>query len=367
MENLLILTNSVGGLYNFRKEVIEAFLNNGFQVYISIPEYEERAKYFETKGCHIVKTQLDRRGVNPFVDLKLMLAYRRLLRRVRPLAVLTYTIKPNIYGGIAAQLTRTPQLANVTGLGDAVENGGWLHKLSVFLYRIGVKKAKCVFFQNSTNKEQCERLGIASSNSILLPGSGVNLSHHTLKPYPKDQGVIRFLYIGRMLKDKGIEEYLETAKIIKRAYPNVEFQVLGRVEGNYQMTINDLESQGIVNYLGVTSDVRPFIEKVECTVMPSYHEGMSNVNLESAANGRPVITTNIPGCKETVDDGITGFLVKPRDVDSLVRKVETFINLPHDEKAKMGVAARKKVEREFDRNMVINAYLKEINALKKYV
>ncbi len=362
--NILILTNSIGGLHSFRKEVMKAIVDEGYEVYISEPDDDERVRYFEGIGCHIIKTEFDRRGMNPLKDLRLMMRYGKMIRQLKPKAVLTYTIKPNIYGGMACRLSGVPQLANVTGLGDALENGGWLQKLTVSLYKMGIKKARRVFFQNKNNREFCVKLGIADENSKLLPGSGVNLLHHGYQEYPADEGKIRVLFIGRLLKDKGVEEYFETAKVINAKNRNTEFQILGHVEGNFLEQLNQLQKEGIVKYLGTTSDVRPYIGAVECTVMPSYHEGMSNVNLESAANGRPVITTDVPGCRETVDDGVTGYLVGARSSQSLEDAVDRFIKLPYEEKVKMGQAGRKKVEQEFDRRIVIEAYLKEINSLK---
>ena len=362
-ETILVLTNSIAGLHSFRKEVMKAIVDEGYQLYISVPDTDDkRIDYFNGIGCQIIKTDFNRRGMNPIDDLKLMLKYRRIIKELKPKAVLSYTIKPNVYGGIACRLTGTPLIVNVTGLGDAIENGGWLQKLAVYLYKIGVGKAKRVFFQNPSNKEVCQRYGIADENAIVIPGSGVNLEHHTYQKYPNDDN-IRFLFIARLLKDKGIEEFFETAKTIKAKYPNTEFQILGREEGDYQTQLNELVKAGIVKYLGTTSDVRPYIGNVHCTIMPSYHEGMSNVNLESAANGRPVITTDVPGCRETVDDGITGFLVKSKDSIDLTEKMKGFMNLSHEEKEAMGYAAREKVEREFDRNIVVQAYLKEIKSI----
>lgn len=358
--NILVLTNNIGGLHSFRKEVMKAIVDAGYDVYISEPDDDERVKYFEEIGCHIIKTDFNRRGMNPFADFKLMLRYRNFIKQLNPKAVLTYTIKPNVYGGMACRLTHTPQLANVTGLGDAVENGGWLQKLTVTLYKMGLGKSRRVFFQNKSNRDVFIRLGVADENSILLPGSGVNLDHHTYQEYPADEGKIRFLFIGRLLKDKGIEEYFESAKKVKSKYPNTEFQIVGTVEGPYQTQLDSLVKEGIIIHLGKTTDIRPFIGSVECTVMPSYHEGMSNVNLESAANGRPVITTDVSGCQETVDDCTTGYLVEAKNSLRLTDAVERFIKLPYSEKVLMGKNARRKVEKEFDRQIVVNAYLKEI-------
>ena len=360
--NILVLTNNIGGLYSFRKEVMKAIVEAGYEVFVSEPDDDERVKFFEEIGCHIIKTVFNRRGINPVEDFRLMLAYRKLIRQLKPHAVLSYTIKPNAYGGIACRLTGIPLLANVTGLGDALENGGLLQKLTVALYRIGISKARCVFFQNETNKAFCESRGIFGRKTRLLPGSGVNLEYHRYQELPPD-GIIRFLFISRLLRDKGTEEYFQMAKAIKEKYPNTEFQILGWCEGDYKEELDALIEKGVVNYLGSTSDVRPFLAKVHCTVMPSYHEGMSNVNLESAANGRPVITTDVPGCRETVNDGETGYLVKPRDDKALIEAVERFLFLPYQDKQKMGRMAREKVEREFDRNIVIKAYLEEIESI----
>ena len=364
-DNILIFTNSIGGLYSFRKEVVKAIIVSGYEVYISEPNDDERVRYFEGIGCHIIKTEFDRRGINPLKDLGLMMRYRKIIRQLKPRAVLTYTIKPNIYGGMACRLCGVPQLANVTGLGDAVENGGWLQKLTVTLYKIGLGNARCIFFQNASNRDFFIKNGIVDENSILLPGSGVNLQHHVFQKYPTDEGKIRFLFIGRLLKDKGIEEYFETAKAIEEKYPFTEFQILGSVEGPYQAKLDELVKEGIVKHLGTTSDVRPFIGAVECTIMPSYHEGMSNVNLESQAAGRPVITTNVPGCKETVDEGITGYLVESKSSENLISAVERFIALPYSQKVVMGQNGREKVKREFDRRIVIDAYLKALDKLEK--
>lgn len=360
--NILVLTNNIGGLHSFRKEVMKAIVDDGYEVYISEPDDDGRVKYFEEIGCHIIKTDFDRRGMNPLADFKLMLAYRKMIIHLKPIAVLSYTIKPNVYGGIACRLTRTPLFANVTGLGDALENGGWLQRLTVMLYKMGIDKAKCVFFQNGTNRDFCIKHGIVKNRTILLPGSGVNLRHHTFHAYPPD-GTIKFLFISRLLKDKGSDEFFEMAETIKGKYPNTEFQILGWVEGDYKERLEDLVKRGVINYLGTTHDVRPFLGNVHCTILPSYHEGMSNVNLESDANGRPVITTNVPGCRETVDDSRTGYLVNPRDAKDLTNAVERFILLPYSQKKQMGVNARKKVEREFDRQIVVDAYLKEIREL----
>jgi len=363
--NILILTNSISGLHSFRKEVVKAICDEGYKVIISAPEDDSKTDFFISLGCEISINKFSLRGKKPLADIRLMLSYRKLMKEKNPIAVLTYTIKPNVYGGLAARICHVPQLANITGLGDAIENGGWLQKLTLLLYKIGLGNANCVFFQNRCNREFFIQERIVRNSSFLLPGSGVNLQYHSFQEYPVEGEPIRFLYIGRLLKDKGTDELLETFKEIKKKHPQIEFQIIADyVENEYRGQIENLVELGVLRFLGAQADVRPFIGVVHCTIMPSYHEGMSNVNLESAANGRPVITTNVPGCRETVDDGKNGFLVEVRSVKSLIEAVERFINLPYKQKVLMGEEARKKVEREFDRQIIIDAYLNRIKTLK---
>lgn len=362
---ILVLTNNYGGLHSFRKEVIQALIDNGYQLVISAP-FDEKTHFFEEMGCELIDTKFDRKGTNPLSDFRLMLYYRRLIRKVRPGVVLSYTIKPNLYGGMACQLCEVPQIANVTGLGSAVENPGWLQRLTILLYKIGMRKTHTVFFQNKANMQFCEQHKMVSGRKVLIPGSGVNLQRHVLQPYPSQDDPIRFIFISRLIKEKGIEEYLGAAELVKKNHPEVEFHILGRSDGTYDERMKAMQETGVVQYDGLVMDVRPYIAKSHCTIHPSFYpEGMSNVLLESCAAGRPVITTNRPGCGEIVDEGRTGFLVKAKDVDDLSNAIEKFLALPYDRKAQMGAEARKKVEKEFDRNIVVEAYMREINSLNK--
>lgn len=361
----LILTNHLHGLYNFRKEVVHAILETGVAVCISAPKDKDSFVYFKKSGCKIIITNIDRRGMNPLKDLKLLCHYIRLVRQIKPSFVLGYTIKPNIYGGLACRLCHIPFLPNVTGLGTAVENPGFLQLITTLLYKISFKGAYTVFFQNEENQRFCISRKLISCPSVLLPGSGVNLQYHTFKKYPEFSGRISFIFIGRIMKEKGIEEYLEMAQRIKEKYEGVDFHILGSYEEKYAEKLRDFEKSGIVIYHGSTNDVRPFIERSWCTVHPSYYpEGMSNVLLESCAAGRPIITTDHCGCREIVDDGVNGFIVHQRNVNELIQKVMDFINLPYSVKKMMGEASRQKVEKEFDRNIVISNYLKAINSIQ---
>lgn len=360
---ILILTNTFSGLLNFRKEVVKAFTDKQCEVVISAP-FDSKKSYFEEIGCKLIDTQFDRKGTNLLNDLKLILYYRKLIISEHPDVVLSYTIKPNLYGGMACQLCGVPQIANVTGLGSAVENPGWLQRITMILYKIGLRKTHTVFFQNKANMMFCEKHGMVKGNKILIPGSGVNLQHHTFQPYPAQEEPIRFIFISRLLREKGIEEYLMAAQKIKSKYPDTEFHIVGSCEENYEERINKLSKENIVIYHGVQPDVRPFIGKAWCMVHPSFYpEGMSNVLLESCAAGRPVITTDRPGCGEIVDDGLNGFVVKQQDAADLILKIEKFIQLPYEQKKEMGSAAREKVCKEFDRQIVVDAYLNAINKI----
>lgn len=360
---VLILTNNFGGLYSFRKEVILALKNAGYHVIISAP-FDDKAHFFRDMGFELIDTEFNRKGLNPLKDLGLMLRYRKLIKQVKPDVVLSYTIKPNLYGGMACQLCGVPQIVNVTGLGSAVENPGWLQRLTILLYKVGLRKARMVFFQNKANMEFCERHGMVKGKTRLIPGSGVNLQHHALQEYPAENEPVIFIFIGRLLIEKGIEEYLTAAMDIKYKYPETEFHILGSCEKNYQKRIETLQKDGIIIYHGRQLDVRPYIGKAWCTVHPSFYpEGMSNVLLESCAAGRPIITTDRPGCGEIVDDGINGFVVKQHDGYDVARKIEHFLALSYRKKREMGLAARRKVEREYDRNIVVQAYLNEIKSI----
>lgn len=362
---ILILTNNYVGLYSFRKEVVKALIEKGHNVFVSAP-VDEKTKDVESLGCNIIDTQFNRKGTNPIKDLSLMLRYRRLLKEVKPNVVLSYTIKPNLYGGMACQICHVPQLVNITGLGSAVENPGWLQKLTILLYKIGLRKTHTVFFQNNANREFCLKHGmVKGGQNVLLPGSGVNLEYHSLQDYPAKAEPIKFMFISRLLKEKGIEQYFAAAEVIKKNHPTAEFHIVGWCEDAYSKRLKELQDKGIIIYHGPVGDVRPMIGMANCTVHPSFYpEGMSNVLLESCAAGRPIITTDRPGCGEVVDDGVNGFVVKQQDADDLVEKIERFFSLPYEQKKQMGQNARKKVEREFDRQIVIDAYMKEIDQIK---
>lgn len=361
---ILVLANFGMGLYNFRKELLEELIKQNHEVFISLPndEYVPRLKKI---GCKFVDTPVSRRGTNPIKDFMLLMNYKRIIKRIKPDAVLTYTIKPNVYGGLACRLANVPYLVNITGLGTAVENGGLLQKLTLFLYKLALKKAKCVFFQNKENEGFLTKRKVISGKYKVLPGSGVNLNHYALLDYPPDDNV-NFLFISRVMKEKGIEQYLDAAVYIKEKYPNTVFHIVGFCEDEYEERLKDMHDKGIIKYHGKQNDVIEFHKISHCTVHPTYYpEGMSNVLLESAACGRPIITTNKSGCREIVDNEINGYIIEQQNSQDLIDKIENFLYVDYDIKKQMGLSGRKKVEEEFDRYIVIDAYLNEIGRIKE--
>lgn len=356
---VLILANNDVGLYNFRKELIQRLIQENIQVHIALPN-GERIPDLEKIGCVYHEIQIDRRGMNPVKDGLLFGKYLRLLRNLKPDTVLTYTIKPNIYGGIAGRICRKQYIVNITGLGTAIENGGLKKALLLYLYKIALKKASCVFFQNHSNYKKFISYGICRTKEKILPGSGVNLKYHMFEEYPEENSPVIILFIGRIMRDKGVNEFFEMAEQIKKEYPDVIFQMIGFYEENYRVKVSELQSRNVIEYLGFQEDIRPYLKKSWAVIQPSYHEGLSNVLLEAGAHGRPVLASRISGCRETFDEGISGLGFKVKDSGSMQKTVKKFLELPYQKKREMGMAARKKMEDEYNREIVINEYMKEI-------
>ena len=359
-KTVLIISNESQWTYNLRLEIIQAILNEKCTVYLAVGS-GNRIDELKQMGCKHVDIPVDRHGMNPLKDLKLIKQYKKLIKSIKPDIVFSYTIKPNIYGAIAAKKYHVPFVANITGLGTAVENGGIKQKICVFLYKIAFKKVKKVFFQNTANQQFFIDHKIALGKHDLLPGSGVNLERFKPLPYP-DQSIIRFVYIGRIMKEKGVDYYLEAARYIKDKYPNTEFHVCGFTEKEYQGKLQEYIDQGLIIYHGMVKDVREIHKITHCLVFPSYYpEGISNVLLEAAACARPIITTDRAGCRETVDNGKTGYVIPIKNQEALNSAILKFLEL--NEKDKMGLEGRKKIEQEFDRRIVVNKYLEELKKI----
>lgn len=358
MKKVLVLTNSSGGLYDFRGEFIEALCQK-YEVHVSMPD-DVKEKELKDLGCHILKTPINRRGINPFEDLKLYRAYGKMMKEIKPDLAVTYTIKPNIYGGLAAGMKKIPYIATITGLGGAFDRTGLLLKLIVGMYRAGLRRAACVFFQNEENKGIFQSMGITAKQTRMVMGSGVSLEKHSYEPYPERKET-HFLFVGRVMKERGILEYIEAAKRLHS--DRVFFDIMGYCDEDYQELLDDLEKEGVIRQIGFHTQVHEYLASADAIVVASFHEGMSNALIEGAATGRAVIASNISGCKEAFEEGVTGFGFTPGKPVELIDAMEKFLSLSTQERAVMGRRGREKMEREFDRKLVTAAYMEEVSRI----
>lgn len=358
MSKILIITNHSYMLYRFRLELIQALMKN-HEVVLSMP-FVGHEDDFQALGLRCINTDVDRRGINPKTDFRLFLTYRRLLKDERPDLVITYSIKPNIYGGLACCMAGIPYCANVQGLGTAFQRKG-LAQFVTFLYRLALGKARTVFFENRANADEfLNRHILPAGKETVLPGAGINLKKYTYIPYPRNDAV-HFLYLGRIMQEKGMDELFTAIQRLHEEFGNkVVLDLVGFFEDAYKSQVEQLQKSGIAVFHGFQSDPIPFYAAADCVVLPSYHEGMSNVLLEAASIGRPVITSDIPGCREAVDDGVSGYLCKVRDAQSLYEQMRRIVSLSADTRQSMGQAAREKMVREFEKGQVVQKTLDSI-------
>ncbi len=365
---VMLITNHDDDVYCFRKELIEAIVENGYQMLISCP-YGEKLDLMQEIPYEYDNPVIDRRGTNVWSDFNLMLHYRKVMKQYKPDVVLCYTAKPNVYGSLAARSLKIPYINNVTGLGSVLSKGTLMKNFVLTLFKIAFSKSSCIFFQNSENMKLAKKQGMVKGYCELIPGSGVNTTRFGLQEYPNggngNEGEkVIFNYIGRVLHDKGVDDYIEAAKIVKAQWSNTEFNIIGFIEpteNHYKELLEQLEKEEIVYYRGSQKDIKPFIARSHATIHPStYGEGMSNVLLESAASGRVLITTDNPGCRETVEHEKTGFIYPGGNVSELVCAIKKFLHLANEERKLMGEQGREKVKKEFSRELVIQAYLKQI-------
>lgn len=348
---ILILANNDIGLYRFRKELIIELLKE-HEVYISLP-YGEMADPLVRQGCVLYDTPVDRRGINPISDLKLLHRYDKMINKIKPDLVITYTIKPNIYGGMICCRRNIPYAVNITGLGAAFQKKGALQEMVTVMYRIAMKKTRVVFAENSEIRKILVGKKIIPDQKIrVLNGAGVNLDDFTYADYPENE-TFSFLFIGRVMKAKGIDELLEAVRRLNMEGLRCVLHLVGFSEENYRSEIQKGCKEGWLVDHGMQKDVRPFIAASDCFVLPSWHEGMANTNLESAASGRPVITTDIPGCREAILNGKTGFLCKRNNVDSLCKAMRRMYQTPREERVRMGLEGRRYMEEKFDKKVVV--------------
>lgn len=361
-KKILIIGTNMMNLYNHRLELIKRLLNLNFKVVIAAPESGEE-KNLEDLGCKFIAMPVDNRGTNIKNDLRLINDIRTISRREKPDLILTFYTKTNIYGGIVAGRLKIPYIENICGLGTSLVKENMLGKFMQVLYKLALRKSSFVFFQNKDNVKFMHEKNIYTGQYDLLPGSGVSLTRYQLLPYPETPN-IEFLFCSRVIKEKGIDHYIEAAQKIKAKYPDTVFHVVGPCNPEYEDVLREYDEKGVIKYHGKLMDLHPIYQRVHCSVLPSYYpEGMANVLLESAACGRPLITTGLPGCGEAVTDNVTGYVVNEKDTNSLVDALERFILLSPQEKKEMGLRGREKMEKEFNRDIVTDRYISHIKQI----
>jgi glycosyltransferase involved in cell wall biosynthesis len=362
---VLIVSNTAWSIFNFRRALIAALREKDFHVLAAAPSDEYAAEVGKL-GCDFRPLPMDNAGTNPFRDALLLLRLRKLIRTHRVSMVLTFTVKPNVYGAMAAWSLGVPIICNVTGIGTAFLRRDWLSRLVSALYRFALHRACHSFFQNRDHQKDFVDRGIAPRTRIsLLPGSGVDTQRFSPKSDSRDRPPFRFLLLGRVLRDKGVVEYVEAARRVRASIPNTEFLLMGFMDVANRSAIpkTDIEdwvASGIITFIPARSDVRDVIAASDCVVLPSYTEGMPRSLLEGAAMAKPLIATDVPGCREVVEHGVNGYLVRPRDALALSQAMQSMLELSPDMRTKMGLAGREKVVREYDERVVIQRYLEQI-------
>lgn len=357
--HVLMTANAAWNIWNFRRAVVRAILADGHQVTILAP-FDESLTALEELGCRVLLIEMNVKGLNPFEDMKLVQRFKRVFRAEKPDVILSYTIKNNIYGAVAARLLSVPFLPNVTGLGTAFLSGGLLRTIAEHLYRSAFRGLPIVFFQNEDDRELfIARRLIQLDQTVLLPGSGIDLDYFQPAPYSTADEPPVFLMIARLLRDKGVVEFVDAAREVKAQRPDVRFQLLGAIAAENRSAIDaaTLQSwvrEGVIEYLGTTADVRPAIAKSSCVVLPSYREGAPRTLIEASAMARPLVATDVPGCRAVVEDGVTGFLCAPRDARSLADSLNKILHLSISAREALGRAGRSRMERFYDQNIVIS-------------
>ncbi len=359
--HIVMTVNAAWNIVNFRMPLVNALLADGHKITVLAPADDSVARLREA-GCGFVDLNMDKKGLNPLRDGGLLIRFRRHFKRLGPDLVLSFTIKNNVFGALAAKSLGLRFVPNVTGLGTAFLSGGLLLQLARTLYRLAFRKLPTVFFQNRDDRDLFLETGLVTDKQAeLLPGSGIDLSAFSPAPYPRTGDQTRFLLVARLIRDKGVMEFVEAARILRRDHPSLRFQLLGAIGFANRTSIDralveQWQDEGLVDYLGTVDDVRPLMADAHCIVLPSYREGAPRTLIEGAAMARPAIATDVPGCNSVVDDGETGLLCNVRDAADLADKVRTFAALDDSEKRAMGLAARAKIEREFSVDIVIAAY-----------
>jgi glycosyltransferase involved in cell wall biosynthesis len=370
LKKIVIINNSSWGLYNFRSGIINAFLLKGYEVFTIAPRDSYTSKIIEL-GCQHYNINVDSKSKNPLKDLIYCYELKKVLKVISPDIVLSFTAKPNIYGAIVANWLKLPTISNIAGLGIGFTKNTIMTNLLVVLYKISQSRVSHVFFQNRDDRNLfLEKEIIENTSYSILPGSGVDLEKFRYSDPISKNGKVTFLLFARMLYSKGVTILIEASrKLYQEGIYNFQINLVGDLGINSTDAItnsvmNELTKESYVNYLGGTDNVIPFIQECDCVILPSfYREGTPRGLLESLAIGRPIITTDMPGCKNTVNNGLNGYLVKPKDKNDLACKMKSFLNLSLEERKKLGLRSRELAEEKFDEQFVIDAYLDKIESI----
>jgi len=359
MPKVLVLANEYTTILHFRMELLHRLKQDGHEVILVLPPHDKNQS-FKVQDWRVIEVSLNRFGMNPFQELRLLLQYVKVFSEEKPDIVLTYTAKPNIFGGLACRFMKVPYICNVTGLGANLQRESLVQRVLLFLQKVSFRRANRVFFQNTGNQCYFEQRGILPAGRVaLLPGSGVNLALHRYETFPHGDDITRFAVVGRLRQDKGYDELFEAIRQVSLTNSKVEFRIAGWYEDErYKKGIDEMVSSFPVRYYGSISqeEVHELIASCHCLIHPSHHEGMANVLMEAAAAGRPCIASDIHGCKEAIDDEVTGFLFTVKSQVALTNAITRFLGLSRLQMESMGRSARAKMERSFDRKFVIERY-----------
>jgi len=362
-----IVINTSWNIHNFRMGLIHELIKHGHEVHAIAPRDEFSDALIES-GCQYHHIEMDNWGTNPFRDLKLIRNFHKIYKALQPDVIFHYTIKPNIYGTLAARLLKIPTISNVSGLGTVFMQDNLVTKLVKGMYKFAFRFPQKVFFQNEDDKLFFEEHNLVKNEIVdIIPGSGVNTDYFAPNGYVKN-GKFTFLMVSRLLYDKGVVEYIEASKHIKNNGKIIEFQILGGVDAGHvrgipKETVQDWVSSGLVNYLGTAKDVRPFIDKADCVVLPSYREGTPRTLLEAASMAKPLLATDVPGCNNVVEDNVNGYLCKAKNVDDLVSKMKMMLKSSDEQLAQFGANGRKMVKSRFDEKIVVAQYMATLENL----
>ena len=376
-KTIAIVINTSWNIFNFRLTLMKSLREKGYRV-VAIAPRDKYSEKIEQEGFEYHNINMNNKGTNPVEDTRLVYAFYKLYKEIEPDVILQYTIKPNIYGSIAAGMLGIPVISTITGLGTVFLKDSFSSKVAKFLYKVALKVPKKVFYQNAHDRELfIESNLVKEEKTDLLHGSGIDTERFKPSETKKEKKeTLQFLFIARLVKDKGIVEYVRAAEIVQNSdhqslitnHPKIEFCILGPFYPGNPTAISEdqmkiWEEEGAVKYLGESDDVMSVINEADCIVLPSYREGLSRVLLEAASMAKPIITTDVPGCREVVDDGVNGYLCEVKDVDSLAMQMEKMLLLSDDERREMGRKGREKVLNEFDGELVIRKYLDTIDEL----